>query len=59
MKANVDAAGLEARNLQKERKKPKGHFTAAGPLWVCCAEWLYYYLKKPSRNSTFRAKALR
>ena len=26
---------------------------------ICCAEWLYYYLKKTSRNSTFRAKALR
>jgi hypothetical protein len=45
MKANVDPAGLEARNLQKERNNPKGHFTSAGPLWVCCAEWL-----SPSRR---------
>jgi hypothetical protein len=30
------------------------------PMWKCCAhEWLYCYLKKTSRNSTFRAKALR
>jgi hypothetical protein len=29
------------------------------PTWTCFAEWLYYYLKKTSRNSTFRAKALR
>ena len=34
MMANLDPAGLEARNLQKKRKKPKGHFTSAGPLWV-------------------------
>jgi hypothetical protein len=30
------------------------------PMWLtCCAEWLYYYLKRTSRNSTFRTKDLR
>ncbi len=34
MMADLDLASLEARNLQKKRKKPKGHFTSEGPLWV-------------------------
>jgi hypothetical protein len=56
MKANVDPAGLKARNLQKERKKPNGHFISAGPLWVCCAEWLYYYLKNQAETRRFERR---
>ena len=32
--AELDPEGLEARNLQKRKKKPKGNFTSEGPLWV-------------------------
>ena len=32
--AELDPEGLEARNLQKKKKKPKGNFTSEGPLWV-------------------------
>ena len=32
--AELDPEGLEARNLQRKRKKVKGHFTSEGPLWV-------------------------
>ena len=30
--AELDPGGLEARNLQKEEKRTKGHFTSQGPL---------------------------
>ena len=32
--AELDPEGLEARNLQRKKKKVKGHFTSDGPLWV-------------------------
>ena len=32
--AELDPEGLEARNLQKKKKKPKGSFKSEGPLWV-------------------------
>ena len=32
--AELDPEGLEARNLQKKKWKPKGNFTSEGPLWV-------------------------
>ena len=32
--AELDPEGLEARNLQRKKKKVKGHFTSEGPLWV-------------------------
>ena len=32
--AELDPAGLEARNLQKKEKRTKGHFTSEGPLWM-------------------------
>ena len=31
--AELDPEGLEARNLQRKKKKVKGHFTSEGPLW--------------------------
>ena len=34
MIAELDPEGLEARNLQRKKKKPKGQFTSEGPLWV-------------------------
>ena len=32
--AELDPEGLEARNFQKKKWKPKGNFTSEGPLWV-------------------------
>ena len=32
--AELDPEGLEARNLQRKKKKVKGHFTSDGPLWA-------------------------
>ena len=32
--AELDPEGLEARNLETKKKKPKGQFTSEGPLWV-------------------------
>ena len=32
--AELDPEGLEARNLQRKKKKVKDHFTSEGPLWV-------------------------
>ena len=32
--AELDPEGLEARNLQRKKKKVKGHFTSEGPLWL-------------------------
>ena len=34
MIAELDPEGLEARSLQRKKKKPKGQFTSEGPLWV-------------------------
>ena len=34
MMADIYPEGLDARNLQKKRKKPKGHLTSEGPLWA-------------------------
>ena len=34
MMAELDPEGLEARNLQRKKKKVKGHFTSEGPLLV-------------------------
>ena len=34
MIAELDPEGLEARSLQRQKKKPKGQFTSEGPLWV-------------------------
>ena len=34
MIAELDPEGLEARSLQRRKKKPKGQFTSEGPLWV-------------------------
>ena len=31
--AELDPEGLEARNLQKKKKKSKGNFTSEGPLY--------------------------
>ena len=30
----LDPEGMEARNLKEKKKKPKGHFSSEGPLWV-------------------------
>ena len=34
MIAELDPEGLEARSLQRQKKKLKGQFTSEGPLWV-------------------------
>ena len=34
MIAELDPEGLEARSLQRRKKKPKVQFTSEGPLWV-------------------------
>ena len=34
MIAELNPEGLEARSLQRRKKKPKGQFTSEGPLWV-------------------------
>ena len=38
--AELDPEGLEARNLQRKKKKVKGHFTSEGPLWVVSLDGL-------------------
>ena len=32
--AELDPEALGARNLQRKKKKVKGHFISEGPLWV-------------------------